>query len=119
MKAANRLFWAKTKDKDFFAGCHGHHDHLKAPDYIPANVMKEVDTHRDIHIKTCDSFRLCLVNYFKVIYCACFDRCFKRRKKLQKLFHGVEDKITSETNIVQIMKNLRNINIILENSLMS
>ena len=49
----------------------------------------------------------------------CCSICFPNRKKLEKLYGATNDRFEYETDIVKIMKDLRNVKVLLKNSLMS
>ena len=76
----------------------------------------EISLHREIRIKQRDSVRLYLANRMgKAFPC----KKWKNKGKLQKLYRTGEDRIESEMNIIKIMNTIRNIKIILKNSMMS
>ena len=84
LAVANRLFWAKTKDKKLFRISHEPHHINKATNLkLPDKVLKELNFHRDIHLHISDSIKLFLYGIFSRCYCKCLcDKCFSRRKKL-------------------------------------
>ena len=90
LAASNKLFWAKTRDKNFFRDKHARTVKKEAMKFsrassrrIPNKVIKELDYHRDIHLYKSDSIKLCLANFFSRCYCTCIDKCcFRKRKKL-------------------------------------
>ena len=128
-KAGHKLFLAKTKDNHLFEHKHHHTDVVEEAKKvsaeeskkIPPKVFEELNCHRNIHIRTSDKIKIYLTMLLGRCYCTCFDAlcCFKRRKKLLKLYNTIEEHINNEMDITQIMKTLRNLNIILETSLMT
>lgn len=83
---------------------------------INERLDNEIALHREISIKPSDRTLLYLANKMGPVF-----PCKKWRKKykLQKMYQVGESRIESEMNIVKIMKNLRNIKIIMKNSMMS
>ena len=48
----------------------------------------------------------------------CFSKWWKKHEKLKKLYEKGSEKIKTELNIVKIVKDLRNLKILIKNSLM-
>jgi hypothetical protein len=61
----------------------------------------------------------CCKDYGKPVDLFCCNRCFKKRKKLEKLYNATVERVEEETNIVKLIKDLRNTRILMNNSLMN
>ena len=73
--------------------------------------------HKPIKIRLRDSIKLFIVNRLgKLFVCG---RMWKQEKKFKRLYEIGAERIESELNLVKIMKDLRNIKILMKNSLMS
>ena len=67
-----------------------------------------------IKIRLIDSIKLFLLNYFSIKICKCI-----YNKKIQRLYNKGTKKIDKELDIVKVLTTLRNIKILMKNSIMS
>ena len=89
-------------------------------------MQKEIRNHYIPKISLKDSIMLffstwfgkCLGGFGCPIDIFCCNMCFPKRKKLEKLYDATIDRFDEETNIVKIMKNLRDMKTLQENSVM-
>ena len=90
-------------------------------------MQKEISKHYVPKISLYDSCMLFFSTRFgKALKCCgkpidlfCCTICFPKRKKLEKLYDATNERFEYETDIVKIMKDLRNVKVLLKNSLMN
>lgn len=117
MTAIKKMFFARTCDDKMFGSSKSSRVRYLNKDLIPngtpKEIIEEISKHWYIDIKNIDWIR----TYFSRVLCwpKC---CFKRREKFLKLYNKGQDRIDAELDIVKIMKNLRNIKILMRNSFM-
>ena len=76
----------------------------------------ELNKHKYIEIKLIDNVML----YFsRVLGVFCSKCCFPKKEKFQKLYDIGEDKLSTELDIVKILKTLRDMKILLKGTLMN
>ena len=79
-------------------------------------MKDEILTHRIISVKLKDWIRLYFAKHAGFLCCS---RCmFKRKDQFLKLYERGQDRIDAELNIVKIMKTLRDLKILMKNSLL-
>lgn len=117
LKIAKRLYFARTKDADLLDDVtkdaedpdHKFHKHNEKLD-------KEIMMHKKIKLKTFDKVRLFISRIFGRF--SPF-RLWSKHKKLVNMYEQAMEKVDDQLNIIYIIKNLRNLGIVLENSLMT
>jgi len=78
-------------------------------------IKNELKTHREAKIKPSDQF----MSFLSWLTGCLFPfRCWSKRDKLTKLYEKGEEKLEAALDVVKIIKNLRNIKILMENSMM-
>ena len=123
--ATKQLFLANTEDDSLFL--EKKHPRIsrktKTPKPPPEDKLTRLSTtrqrsikkHRYIKLRTRDKVLLYLSNKLG----RCFPRsCWPERKKFTKVFEKGAERIDQELNIIYFMNNLRNLKILLKNSLM-
>ena len=106
VKAARKFFLARIVDDNFFAkGTNP--DNVDAMDEglmnrQSAKDQKEYRKHIEPNIKLRDS--ICL--YFSTTFGRyfCFNVCFRKRVKLEKLYNATLERYDEETNLIKIMR---------------
>ena len=84
---------------------------------VDDNCLKqEIKKHKVIKISFLDNLYLYVT---KALGCDCFDKIWSKRKKLTKLYEKGQDKLETQLNILKIIKSLRNLKILMNNSMMT
>ena len=55
----------------------------------------------------------------RILGCLCASCCFSKRDKLNKLFDDGDEKLSTELDIVKILKTLRDMKILLKGTMLS
>ena len=117
LTAVTKLFYARTMDEHMFKGkrTSKYLNRDLIPESTPREMKNEILKHRYIDIKTKYWVKL----YFaRLLGNCCCTQFFKRKTRFMKLFERGQDRIESELNIVKIMKSMRDIKILMKNSMM-
>lgn len=121
LKAAKRLFLARTKNEKVFKRFQKRQSLVKKEQKIqeslPDNIKSEIKLHKPIRLKLRDSIRLFFQNTLGCF--SPFSLCWKNKDKMMKLYSRSRERIDSELNIVKILSSLRDIKILMKHSLMS
>lgn len=83
---------------------------------LNAKAKIELEKHKPIKIRLKDSFCLYISNR---LGCCFPSSLWVKKNKFQKLMSQTRQKLNKDLNIVKIVKNLRNLNILSKNSLMT
>ena len=117
LHAVSKFFTARTREKNFFdkqaVMCHENDEN-----FINQNedLQNELKKHKRIVLTTSDFVKL----YFaRMLGCFFPSKIFQKREKLLKLYYIAEERINKEMNMVKLIKGLRNIKILMKNSMMS
>ena len=78
--------------------------------------LAEINRHHEIKITWQDNLRLFLANSLGGLFCDC---CWGKKRKMQRLYEEGQDRIETELDLVKLMKNLRNMKVLMRNSLMN
>lgn len=115
LTAFSKLFFARTKDQGMFktkrSSKYLNKDMI--PSETPQNLRDEILKHRFIDLKTKYWVKLYITRIF-----GCPNPFFKRKDRFVKMYERGYDRINTELNIVKIMKSLRDLKILMKNSLM-
>lgn len=117
LTALTQLFYARTSDENMFKSkrTSKYLNRELIPESTSRHMKDEILKHRYIDIKTKYWVKL----YFARVMGGCFcDKFFKRKEKFVKLYERGQDRIEAELNIVKIMKSMRDMKILMKNSLM-
>lgn len=85
------------------------------PEGTPEFMKKEISKHRYIKVKLIDEIKLYFARHLGPLVSGC---CFKRKENFIKMYDRGKDRIDAELNIVKIMRTLRDLKILMKNSLM-
>ena len=129
IKALQKLFIARTSNKRLFKAPKTKKqlqklEKLVSQEHSKGNLTESVkleelqQKHYEIRLSTKDSTVLYFNNLFASVGCKCLDRC-TNQSRLQKLFEEGNDRLEKEFNMVKLIRNLRNIKILMKNSFMS
>ena len=117
LTALTKLFFARTSDGDMFKSkrTSKYLNRELIPESTPRHMKDEILKHRYIDIKT----KYWVKVYFARILGDCCCNCmFKRKDRFMKLYERGQDRVEAELNIVKIMKSLRDMKILMKNSMM-
>ena len=121
IKAARKLFFAKITDKNFFAkGTNPDNQAALDEDMmnrLSAKDQKEYRKHIEPNIMLRDSICLYFSTTFGRLFC--FNTCFRKRQKLEKLYDATLERYDEETNLIKIMRTQRNTKKLMNASLMN
>ena len=79
---------------------------------LPKEVHMELKKNRFIKLNWLNNLKLFLLNNLNICsYC----RILPRKHKLKKLYNEGQDKINYELNILKIIKNIKNMKILIKN----
>jgi hypothetical protein len=110
IKAARKLFLARINESDFFAmGTNPDNQDILDGNMIdqqPDKEQKELRKHLEPNIKLRDSICLYFSTSFGRLFC--FNKCFTKRQKLEKLYEATIERYDEETNLIKIMRTMRN-----------
>ena len=126
VKAARKLFMARSSKKGLFE---------EVPDEKKGKLLdeemistqsrkmqKEIRKHFIPKISLYDSIMLFFSTWFGrccgSLDIFCCNPCFPKRKKLEKLYDATIDRFEDETNIVKLIKGLRDLKVLQKNSIM-
>lgn len=115
LKASKKLYMARTTDTTLF---------LNDPKQIAQQRVKplnakakiELEKHKPIKIRFKDN--LCLYVANRMGYCFP-NMCWIKKSKFQKLYSMTSQKLNKSLDVVKIIKDLRNLNVLAKNSLMT
>jgi hypothetical protein len=117
LTALTKLFYARTSDEAMFKSkrTSKYLNRDLIPESTPRVMKNEILKHRFIDIKLKYWVKL----YFAKLLGPCCCHCmFKRKGRFVKLYERGQDRIEAELNIVKILKSLRDMKILMKNSLM-
>jgi hypothetical protein len=116
IKAINKMFLARSTDKSLFAP-------PKTGDLTKAKklaedkeIAAEIENHHPVHIRFLDSVRLFIANQLGCLFCNCL---WSKKRQYQRLYDKGQERIEEQLDIVKLLRNLKDMNILLKSSLMS
>ena len=80
-------------------------------------VKKEYRKHVEPNIKLRDSICLYFSTTLGSLFCC--NMCFSKRQKLEKLYEATLERYDEETNLIKIMRTMRNTKMLMSTSLMN
>ena len=76
----------------------------------------KMERNRIIQLSTKDNVLLYISYYLKFL---CFDCCWSKKRKLQKMFDDGTQKIENHFDVIKIVKSLKKLKILMENSFLT
>ena len=96
------LYKARTNDVKLFKP---EKTTIKGPQFKITNKMKqELEKHHTIVLAPLDKFKLFLSQYFEI---CCLKQCWKRKKKLMKIYEQGVSKIENDLNVFKLLQNVK------------
>lgn len=117
LKAAKKMFLARTTDETLFVSRPQDFEKINdAKEFFSKRTAAEIGKHRKIRVRTFDNFSLFMANF---LGCLCPISKWPKIEKYRKIYDETTDRIETELNIVKIIKNLKDIKILMKASLLT
>lgn len=120
--AAKLLYFAKTEDSELFTnvekdkkGKGKYLDPAKFPKDLSKEEIDDAKKNRAITLSSYDNFMLFVSRLLGMFFCEC---CWDKRKKLERMYDEVEERITKELDVVRLLKKVNNQNAAMKASLL-
>ena len=113
LKVSKKMFLGRTKDEQMFVVPDDVDGKTKVDD---KKLGENFRNHRVMRMKSSDKVKLYLANKLGWLF---RPGLWDKKEKFQKMYQTTQDRLETELNIVKIIRSLRDIKILMKNSLMT